>query len=558
MLLRQMLYRCEPRFLSVIASFWLNLRSTPNYEELIRMLCDRMTDPAVLKKKLNSPEWQEFLSLFQYLIQKDGIEESEGFEAMFGPFRVAGTDRIMREKLWKNPVSHTESLRYRGLIFREIRPMNEVLKDCYVLPEDLLKIISGIIPMQAAPTSTVPVLTVRPAIPSETAFVAAEDKSLPDLFCLGLALKRDERMLTFPGLDVTDTWIRFLDALISDSVYFDDTNNPNTEAIRNFLIHNRTSARISLLRIWRNTENYNELIESPEINVLTDPVFSKTKPRGVILKLLSDLSPDTWISANGFLAAVKKAHPQFLRDAFREERWQLQDTEGNDLSGIGAWYQMEGAYLRFLLSGPLSWLGLAQCAFSEKDHKELTAFRLSQDVRFYLAESEQPETAEEILSKPNLEQALPTISGDGEIACSTKVPRYFRYMAARYAEIEKVDRDRVVFRLTPASLSEAERFGLSKTSLLSLLRRFSGNKVPPTLERMLSAPDNTSHTALIYSATILTVPDEAILAELLNTSRLEKWILQQINPTSLLIDPKGITEIRRFLMEKELFVDIKI
>ena len=61
---------------------------------------------------------------------------------------------------------------------------------------------------------------------------------------------------------------------------------------------------------------------------------------------------------------------------------------------------------------------------------------------------------------------------------------------------------------------------------------------------------------MIYSATILTVPDEAILTELLNTSRLEKWILQQINPTSILIDPKGIPEIRRFLMERELFVDV--
>ena len=73
---------------------------------------------------------------------------------------------------------------------------------------------------------------------------------------------------------------------------------------------------------------------------------------------------------------------------------------------------------------------------------------------------------------------------------------------------------------------------------------------------MLSAPENASKMAMIYSATILTVPDEGILADLLDTSRLEKWILQQINPTSILIDPKGIPEIRRFLMERELFVDV--
>lgn len=313
---------------------------------------------------------------------------------------------------------------------------------------------------------------------------------------------------------------------------------------------------IRLIRIWRESRICNELFEIPEITVLAAPDFSAPEPRRIILDLLNNMSSDTWMSVNGFIAAVKKAKPQFLRGTFREERWQLQDPERNDLSGIGSWYQLEGAYLRFLLSGPLSWMGLVQCAYADKAHKELSAFRISQDIRFLLAESAQPETAEAILSKPNLEQAKPTISGDGEIACSAKVPRYFRYMGVRYAEIEKVGKDRAVFRITPASLSNAECAGLSRASLLSLLKRFSGNKVPPSLERMLSAPENTSRTAMIYSATILTIPDEAVLTELLDTSRLEKWILQQINPTSILIDPKGITEIRRFLMERELFVDI--
>lgn len=556
MLLRQMLYRCEPRFLNIIASNWLNLRSTPNYEELIRMLCERMTDPAILRQKLNTPEYQELISPLQHLIQNDGIVKTEQFEAAFGAFRIAGIDRIMREKMWKAPASLTEKLWYRGLIFREIRPLEGELIDCYILPEDLLKVLSGIIPVQTSAVAPAAVLSVRPAIPSETIFVDPEDRSLPDLFCLALALRRDDRPVSFPDLDVSDAYIRFLEVLLAEGSFFAKDQTPDSESIRSFLIHNRTAAKIRLLRIWRKSQNYNELFESPEITVLTAPDFPAKDPRRTILDLLNNISSDTWMSVNGFIAAVKKAKPRFLRGTFREDRWQLQDPEENDLSGIGSWYQLEGAYLRFLLSGPLSWMGLVQCAYTDKTHKELSAFRISQDIRFYLAESAQPETAEAILSKPNLEQARPTISGDGEIACSTKVPRYFRYMAARYAEIEKVGIDRALFRITPASLSDAERAGLNRSSLLSLLKRFSGDKVPPSLERMLSAPENASKTALIYSATILTVPDEVILADLLDTSRLEKWILQQINPTSILIDPKGIPEIRRFLMERELFVDV--
>ena len=161
MLLRQMLYRCEPRFLNIIASSWLNLRSTPNYEEMIRMLCERMTDPAILRQKLNTPEYQELIAPLRHLIQNDGIENAEQFEAAFGTFRVAGIDRIMREKMWKIPVSLTEKLWYRGLIFREIRPMEGNLIDCYILPEDLLKILSGIIPVQTAPEAPAAVLSDR-------------------------------------------------------------------------------------------------------------------------------------------------------------------------------------------------------------------------------------------------------------------------------------------------------------------------------------------------------------------------------------------------------------
>ena len=557
MLLRQMLYRCEPAFLNIIASYWLKLRSTPNYEELIRMLCARMGDPAVLRQKLNSPEGAELQPPLQFLIQNNGIVEAETFEEAFGPFRVAGTDKIIRGKMWQNPVSLTEKLRYRGLIFREIRPVGNELKDCYILPEDQLKLLSGIIPADKQTSAPAPTLTVRPAIPSETAFVSPPDNSLPDLFCLTLALRRDGRPLAYPGLDAPDAYSRFLEMLCTEGPFFGDQGDPDSEAIRSFLVQNRTAAKIQMIRIWLEAPGYDELSESPEISVLEAPVYSKPEPRKVILSLLKTLQPEGWFSVNGLLAAVKKADPQFLRRSFGENRGQLRDRDGNDLSGIGSWFQLEGAWLRFLLSGPLNWLGLIQCAYTDRERRELSAFRVTQDMNFYLSEAAQPETAESILSKPNLEQALPTISGDGELACSGKVPRYFRYMAARYAEPEKVNGDRVILRITPASLSRAEAAGLTRTSLLTLLRRFSKNKVPPSLERMLSAEGNASHTALIYSATILTVPDEEILAELLNTTRLEKWIFQQINPSSVLIDPKGITEIRRFLMEREMFVDVE-
>ena len=153
---------------------------------------------------------------------------------------------------------------------------------------------------------------------------------------------------------------------------------------------------------------------------------------------------------------------------------------------------------------------------------------------------------------------MPVISGDGLISSNANVPRYFRYMAMRYCDIESFKSGMTNMRITPSSLEFAKKNGLDVGAFLSLIKRFSKNKIPPALEKMLSSSDSFSLPATIYSATILTIPNDKVLEELLNSSRLEKWIMQQINSTSILIDSKGINDIRRFLMEREIFVDIQI
>ena len=98
------------------------------------MLCDRMTDPAVLNNKLNDPNAKEFHQPLRLLLNNCNIEPAEDFESLFGGFRIAGMDKIFREKMWKQPISVTEKLWYHGLIFREIRVIDNEMKDCYILP----------------------------------------------------------------------------------------------------------------------------------------------------------------------------------------------------------------------------------------------------------------------------------------------------------------------------------------------------------------------------------------------------------------------------------------
>ena len=559
MLLRQLLYRTEIRLLPVIAGFWVRQETRPDYEELIRILCERMLDPVILKKMLTGSEGRDLSAGLHRLSEHRGLEPADSFEAVFGAMRVAGTDRILREKYWKNPVSVTEKLFYRGLIFRENRSVSGELKECYILPDDLRTRVSGIIGDLKTPAEPPgePFL-VRPASPSETASVLPLRDDLPDLFTLAAALKRNGRDFSIPGADISEAQARFIEMLLSETGSFPAENEADPERIRTFLVQNRTATVLELLRAWRNSGGYDELSENTEqLRVIEAPDFDRKAPREIILRYLADLQAGTWWSFSGFTAAVKRAAPDFLRGSFSKARGQIRDAEGNDLSGIGSWFQLEGAYIRFILFGPLRWLGITQTAFEDKEDQLPGAFRITQEGLFYLTESAEAEISPSILAKPNLEQAVPNIAADGAITCSSKVPRYFRYTAARCCEIERMKGDICTFRLTPNSLKAAEKNGITKESFLALLRRFTGKAIPPSLERMLSSGEKTIIPATIYNATILTVPQPEILTDLLNTSRLEKWILQQINEKSLMIDPKGIDEFRRYLMEKEIFVDIQ-
>ena len=560
MLLRQMLYRTEIRFLPVIASFWLRLQSTPNYEELIRMLCERMLDRKILQRFSENEEYSDLLNGIRLLISGGGQVEVERFEESMGPFRVAGLEKILREKMWQSPISVTEKLWYRGIIYRQDRMIDGAVKECYIVPDDLLQRFSLLIPPENGTElkNKQPDVTVRPAIPSETKHVSPEENKLIDVFCLAAALKRDEKPLIIPGLEISDNYQRFLEMLLKDGGFFTGSTDVDTEAIRSFLIQNRTAAQIHLTAAWRKASEYCELTETDELTVLQLPKFDYQKPRERVIQIISSLEGDTWWSLNGLINAVKNSFPMFLRNSFSEEQWRITDKEGNDLNGMGAWYQLEGAYLRFLLLGPLQWLGVVRIGYADLDGKEAAAFRISKNGLFLLTESENDVIPEKILAKPNLEQDLPGISSDGAISCSNKVPRYFRYMCARYCEIDSFNKhNTTVFQITPSSLGNASSKGLKRTAFLQLLLRFSRNKVPPALENMLSVSNKSELPAVIYNATILSVPDENIFRDLLEASRLGKWILQQINPTSVLIDPKGIKDIRRFLMEKEIFVDIQ-
>ncbi len=558
MLLRQMLYRCNTRFLPIIAEHWLNLQTKPNYEDLIRMLCPVMLDETRLRRLCEKLP-PESVDALRWLLGHENREKTSVFEAHFGVLRVTGINQVMRGKYWLHTVSATEDLWYRGLIYRATYADADGLTEYFIMPDDLAQAFATFLAADSTVEKVLaPELVVRPAVPAETVASAPTDETLPDLVTLAAAFKRDGRAAAYPGTDVPENELRFIDALMTDCGMFDEAGNADAEAIRLFLIANRTAAKLRLLHAWRTSERYEELAEVPmRLKIVTPPRYSFAKVRNTALRMIASLAPEKWWSLNGFIAAVKKADSQFLRGCFSEELWTVLDAEGNDLHGMSSWFQFEGVYLSFLIFGPLYWLGITRLAWSDPEKTRPAAFRISREALFFLTESAADEIAEDIKAKPNLEQQRPTIAADGLITCTDKVPRYFRYMAARCCDLEKLKSNICTFRVTPQSLLSAEHAGITRSTFLALLRRFSEESVPPSLTRLLGNSGKSAIPASVYTVTLLTVPSTEVMEQLLEQPKLEKWLLQQVNQTSVIIDKKGIEPIRRYLMENEIFVDVQ-
>ncbi len=85
---------------------------------------------------------------------------------------------------------------------------------------------------------------------------------------------------------------------------------------------------------------------------------TRAKPAISCSKYLSRLPQETWWSLNSFVAGIHEKQPDFQRPGGDYDSWFIQRAgEKNFLRGFDTWEEVDGALIRFLISGPLHWLG---------------------------------------------------------------------------------------------------------------------------------------------------------------------------------------------------------
>jgi hypothetical protein len=456
------------------------------------------------------------------------------FARTFGELREMGPAKRDRERPYENPISAVEALWYRAFVARAFFDTPGGPEEFAYIPDDLLTLIPQVVEVET------PLMGRQAsAVEYERAFPANDrllDHTCTFLAALRLGNTLPDSFITIIGEELTSIFLKFL---LATSGLLDETGMPLPEPVRKYLEAKRGEALLQLFQGWKHSTLINELRLQPDLNIEGNWENDPLRTRGEILGYLSSLPAETWWNLGSFISAIKQRNPDFQRPAGDYDSWFIRrKTDGEYLRGFEHWDEVDGRLVRYLLGGPLYWLGVLDLARPEAG-EEVTAFRLSSWSKSLL-EEKSPK------GLPQEEEPLVARS-DARISARRLVPRRVRYQLARFCDWEKETPDEYIYRISVASLSRARQQGLTVSQLLLMLNRYA-KAVPPSLIKALERWDKQGREVRLEKMVVLRVTSEDIL-QALRKSRASRFLGEPLGPTTIAVKPGAIEKVLGELAE---------
>jgi hypothetical protein len=554
--LEQTLQGHDLGFLKIVASAWGMELSAPDTVTALPIVSRGITEHADFGDVIAAlPE--DAKTVLQVLVQNEGRLPWALFVRKYGDVRRMGAARRDRERPDRKPGSAAEVLWYRSLIgraFLSIPPETEPQEFVYI-PDDILPLLPTLHGDSPPPLG-------RPATPNESAHPVLANDFILDHACTLLAalrLKFNETTLT--SLNLGGIPKEFLRGLLSAARLLDYDGLPHPDGTRSFLAAPRGQALAQLVQSWMEDPHLNELRLLPGLRFEGEWSNDSLRARSTVLEMVSQIPENRWWSLPAFIAAVKENHPDFQRPGGDYDSWFIrQANSGNYLRGFSAWDDVDGALLRFIITGPMHWLGLVDLASSEPVQESgllhsfpPTALRLSRWAA-PLWHGEAPE-------RMPTEDARLKVLPDGQLTVPALIPRAVRYQVARFCQWgsvrQKEGHFEYAYQITPTALERAKGQGLRASQLTSLLRRHCEGALSPTLIQALDHWETSGTQAALEKVVLLRVNAPEIIAALRKT-RAARCLGETLNETTVLIRPGMETQVMSALVDIGYLGDSKI
>ena len=530
--------------LKIVGEKWGIHLVAPDTRQGLIELVDFLLTPGILLNGIESLSKTETKALLR-LESKEGKEPWDHFSRRFGEIREIGAGRLDRERLDLEPISVTESLWYRGLVARGFFETETGPLEFVYIPDDVKEILMPLIDSRTAPSDQEDFLC-RKAAPREKKHIELASGVCLDHLCTLLA---GIRMNLEPDIhlpELSNDQYDFYKKLIHTLKLVSEDGIAIPERVRDYFEFSRNEALVFLWTTWRDSADHHDLVLTPGIQIEGILNLDAKKGRTKILGLIKHLNADTWWSIESFLAQVKELFPDFQRSGGDYDSWFIKKKGTDDfLRGFNHWDDVEGALLRYLITGPFHWLGLLDLGFPGEDNFP-TAFRVSNLGRDLLADKE--------VELPVRKLELVQIRAKGEIRMTENVPHKTRYQYARFCDWHPIKAESFYYSISPASLGRAEEQGLRVAHFLALIKT-NTESIPPNILSALERWEKSGAQASISKNTILRLGSPAILKSL-KKSKANRFILDQLGPTAVIIREGSEAKISEALVELGIFLDV--
>jgi hypothetical protein len=308
------------------------------------------------------------------------------------------------------------------------------------------------------------------------------------------------------------------------------------EHVGAFLEATRSQALLTLVGAWRDSVQWNDLAALPHLRFASpdwpnDPRLSRT----AVLDLLRTIPTGEWWNLGAFIEAVRDLKPGFQRPGGDFQSWYIQDGSGAFLNGIEHWESVDGAYLRYLIEGPIHWLGMSDLGHNQTG-EPVRQFRLG--TAWNALHSPEPTLQiEEPESKIHVQP-------NGEVIVPRGADRVTRYQIARISDWQTPDRAGHHFRVTPGTLKQAKDQGLATHHILQLLQKAIEGKLPPAFVRAVERWAQTGTEAQLKKMLLLRVEQPEILETLANHKSTSRYLSEILTPKTVIIREKDWPALR--------------
>jgi len=531
----------------IVAELWgLELNSNET-ESATKELCALLLDPDLLAEILEvlNPEAQ---SALQALVIKNGRIPWAEFTRRFGDIREMGPGKRDREKPHHNPTSTAEILFYRAMLARAFFNTANGAQEFAYIPDDLLTLINPKEREERKEESLAPTLAPsaragiaslavnpeplgRSASPVEkTHPLPTNDFLLDDATTLLAALRL--------GIEAPDTQVpaQVIEQLLKATKII-LKSGPKPEAVKTFLEAPRQEALQTLTGAWLESETFNELRQLPGLIFEGEWNNQPAVTREFLLNLLDAIPEGKWWSLPAFIHDVKTKYPDFQRPAGDYDSWFIKRTsDGEYLRGFAYWDQVDGALIRYFITGILFWLAQVELATPEEGAEPM-AFRV---------------ISEKI--KGRSENGKLVARSNGQITVPRFAPRAVRYQVARFCEWDEAREDEYSYTITPSSLKKAGEQGLKVEHLLVLLAKYTSGGIPPVLVKALKRWEANGTEARVQTQVVLRVSRPEVLEEL-RKSKASRFLSEILGPTTVIVKEGAQSKVLAALAEMGLLAE---